>query len=185
MAKDPRKMSAFESGMRGRETPKPAVTKSSPKRVAGKSEGKAGNDDVRESAAGKFDAFTSGMRGKEVKGHETFYPRASDGIPAGTRSAKGAPQRRAEDRAEFADPTSDFSDVEESDLPEGSDGNGQTMSSDTARSRAEEAYKLGSPGSNLEAAAAGDEPWAEEDDTHINIRVPKATMKKKPGLQGS
>ena len=168
MAKDPRKMSAFESGMRGRETPKT-------KRAAGKANGEADLKLVQDTAPGKADAYSSGMRGME-----TESSKSPDTVPA------GAPRRRAEDKTDpAAAAASTFSDVEESDLPAGSDGHGQTMSSETARGRAEAAYQLGTPGNNTEAAAAGDQPWAEEDDTHINIRVPKASLKKKPGLQGS
>jgi hypothetical protein len=50
---------------------------------------------------------------------------------------------------------------------------------------ASSSYKIGIPGNNTEAAAAGMEPSAEEDDTHINVRIPKASLKRKaPGVQG-
>ena len=191
MAKDPRKMSAFESGMRGRETPKT-------KRAGGKGNGEASAEPAQDTAPEKADAYSSGMRGveedkrkvlrltktKSCAQDDSGSGKSSSRVAAATHDPAAAPRRRAEDKTGQAAANAS-SNGEEIDLPADSDGHGQTMPSESARRRAEEAYTLGIPGNNTEAAAAGEEPWAEEDETHINIRVPKASLKKKPGLQGS
>lgn len=184
MARDPRKGGAFDSGMRGREKPKvesgnvggdrgsrgpDAGAGSESKQMPGKTVGDAAGVDLS--------AYTSGMRGiekpkqKAVDGVGTQQPKA--GTVAGNRQT----------------PHSTVGN------PAGHDDAGHGARRGVADSHLKktgtDAYTMGLPGNNTEAAAAGEEPsgdgiLGEEDDTHINIRIPKASLKKKQsGMAGS
>jgi hypothetical protein len=189
MARDPRKAGAFESGMRGKEKPKvesgntggergarvpDGGTGSESRQAAGKTVGDAGGVDLS--------AYTSGMRGtekpmqKSASGDANLFAEAGSkmggeskqgpntivGHPKGHNDAGKGPRKGVDDG--------------------------------TLRSKAEDAYHMGNDGNAVnssEEAAQGHEPsgegiLGEEDDTHINIRIPKASLKRKnPGMQGN
>ena len=182
MAKDPRKSGAYDSGMRGREKPKvsgntdgqsrgPAAGAGSESRQApGKTVGDANGVDLS--------AYTSGMRGIEK-------PKQKDASGAANQQPRGG-----EAGGNRQNPHSTVG------KPAGHDDAGKDPGSgvddSTLQSRAAGAYKMGSPDENLESAAAGKDPMGEagiigeEDDTHINVRIPKASLKKKQsGMAGS
>lgn len=141
--RDPRKNSAFDSGMRGREKPSSGGNAGerayegggSPKVGNGPGEQVQGPGRQVGDAQGDGAVFSSGMRGAEKpKGPSA---QAANGVNRG--------------------------DIQKS---------------------ATAAGEMGSPGNNTEEAALGEdhEPegiLGEEDDTHIHLRVPKASLKRK------
>jgi hypothetical protein len=178
MSKDPRKRSAYDSGMRGNEKPK----------VSG--DGGGGNTKVNDNAGGEskqaagktigtpggvdLSAYKSGMRGieqpkqKSAKGGAT-YGQGNEGSGGGEN--KQGPNKHVGNPDGHSD---------------AKQGARKGVTDSHLQSAAKDAKKLGIPGNNTEASANGDEPWAEEDDTHINIKIPKASMKRKTsGMAGS
>lgn len=186
MARDPRKSSAFDSGMRGREKPK--VQSGNGRGESGTQGPKAGGGgenvqkpgtQIGDSKGVGLDAYTSGMRGPEKpkqKSADAATMTTGDNVAAGNLSGSkqqgpnsvvGKPE--GEGSAETTSITGKRTGV----------GDSQLQNSTSS------AYKVGIPGNNTEAAAAGMEPSAEEDDTHINVRIPKASLKRKAGgVQG-
>jgi hypothetical protein len=152
MARDPRQGGAFDSGMRGREKAKEG---SSSKQTPG---GKVGNP------AGE--AYSSGMRGGE-KPKQT--PVEDSAATMATGNAGGAGSSRQEAGSSVGNPKGE----------DGSKTVAAAMGGGEAQAHTSDAYKQGTAGNNLEAAAAGHEPSFEEDDTHVNIRVPKSSFKRK------
>lgn len=158
MARDPRKNSAFESGMRGREKPKvneahgDNAVNDNPggemKQAAGKTIGQPGGVDHTDSA------YSSGMRGMERPKQKAASGAAN--LEPGGNDAKAATGQR-----------SGFEDAQ-------------------VRKTPGMAQEMGADGNSTEEAAEGmdDEPegiLGEEDDTHINVRIPKASLKRKTG----
>lgn len=182
MARDPRKNSAFDSGMRGREKPK--VADSHGKNAvndnaggesvqgAGKTIGEPGGIDQTDSA------YSSGMRGMEK-------PKQKAASGPGNLQPKGGEVagNRQEANSTVGDPAGHN---------DAGRGERKGIGDSILRSTASDAYRMGNDGdavNSSEEAALGHEPQGEgilgeEDDTHINIRIPKASLKKKnPGLQ--
>jgi hypothetical protein len=179
MARDPRKNSAFESGLRGREKPKVADSHGSTavndnaggesRQAAGKTIGDPGGVDHMDPA------YSSGMRGMEkakqkpASGAGNEQP--SGGVQAGNHQK---PHSTVGDPAGHND---------------AGRGERKGFGDGAARGSGEDAYAMGNDGNaanSSERAAEGKEPQGdgilgEEDDTHINIRIPKASLKKKAG----
>lgn len=188
MARDPRSGSAFTSGMRGREKPKVqgahGGTYGQEKEGSGGGESKQGPDKQVGNPDGvnlNDSAYSSGMRGmekakqKSASGDAT-YGQTTEGSP-GTNSNRQSPDTQVGN-------------------PDGHNDAGRGPRKGVAdshlQSTAAASHKLGIPGNNTEAASQRVAPigaegiLGEEDDTHINIRIPKASLKKKnSGLQTS
>jgi hypothetical protein len=190
MARDPRKNSAFDSGMRGREKPKVQSGNTGGDRGARGPDGSSGGESVQE--AGKTigdpngidhmdSAYSSGMRGMEKPKQK--------GAESGANKEVQGPEvagNRQEGDSHIGEPRGEESWSPNDRGPKKGVNDGQV------RGTAEDAYKMGNDGNAVnssEEAALGHEPQGEgilgeEDDTHINIRIPKASLKKKAsGLQ--
>lgn len=168
MARDPRKNSAFDSGLRGREKPKAS---------SGGGESKQGpNSTVGTPDGASVDAFSSGMRGsqKPASGAATQHVEGTAGgeNKQGVNTIVGQP--KGHDDAEM--------------------GPKKGVTDSHFQSTAKAAHDFGVAGSNnsTEEAAGQSHPMGEEgilgeeDDTHINVRIPKASLKRKaPGVQGN
>jgi hypothetical protein len=180
MARDPRKGGAFESGMRGKEKPKVESGNTGGDRGARGPDGGAGSEDRQ--AAGKtvgdsngvdLSAYTSGMRGMEKPKQKGAANQASEQV----KGRSGGESRQGPD-AIVGQPEGHT---------EAGKGNRTGVSDGTARSAAQDAYAMGrndDAANSSELAAEGKEPQGdgilgEEDDTHINIRIPKASLKRK------
>lgn len=183
MSRDPRKAGAFDSGMRGREKPKIQTgntdatkgpdggTGSESKMTPGATVGTPKGVDLS--------AYTSGMRGIEkpkqaaASGDANMF--AEEGSKMGGENKQGP--------STIVGHPSGHSDA--------ASGARKGIKDSALQSRVTDTRKLGIAGNNTEAAAAGNEPsgegiLGEEDDTHINIRIPKASLKKKQsGMAGS
>lgn len=204
MARDPRGNSAFSSGLRGREKPKVAdahgktwgqedegkseqvdgggVTKQGPDRFVGNPDGVNLNDS----------AYSSGMRGME-----TAKQKSAGGDPGGSSGAnmfaeKGSPRQPENKQL----PNSVVGQPSGEQSWSGSDrGPKKGVGDEHLRGKASDAYELGNDGNAVNSSeqaaeghvhSDGEGILGEEDDTHINIRIPKASLKKKnPGLQTS
>lgn len=178
MARDPRKSSAFDSGMRGKDKPKVSGNVGGDKGGRGPS-GSSGSEDKQE--AGKtvgdangvgLDAYSSGMRGNEKPKQKSAARDANQQVSgsAGGENKQGASTKVGEPAGH----------------DDAAEGQRKGFSDSEAQSKASGAYKPGTPGNNTEAAAFGKQPSSdgiigEEDDTHINVRIPKASLKKKQG----
>ncbi len=182
MARDPRKTSAYESGMRGAEKPKVQSGNTGGDRGGRGPAGSPGSESSQ--GAGKTvgtpngvdqSAYMSGMRGMEKPKQKS--PAAATDHPSG-----GGGEHKQGPNTVVGEPGGHN---------DAGTGARAGVSAATARSRGQDAYGLGIPGNNTELSAAGADPGSEpimgeEDDTHINIRVPKASLKKKAaGLQGN
>lgn len=184
MGRDPRGNSAFESGMRGREKPKiqgshgrNAVNDSpggESRQAAGKTVGEPGGIDQTDAA------YSSGMRGMEKAKQKS----AEGGANQQMQGSQAAGNRQEAD-THVGEPMG-HNDAER--------GVRHGVSGSTMRGSGEQAYGMGNNGNAVnssESAAEGHEPdgegiLGEEDDTHINIRIPKASLKRKAsGLQTS
>jgi len=149
MARDPRKASAFDSGMRGSQKPSGGESKQGPGTKVGNPHG---------------EAYSSGMRGNERPKEQPVEDAAATqatGDAIGAGSSKQGPNTSVG-------------------VPKGQDTSktvAAAMSGKQAQSATSDAYKPGN--ANLETAASGGEPQFEEDDTHVNIRVPKTSFKRK------
>lgn len=182
MAKDPRKSSAFDSGMRGREKPKIQSGNGrgesgtqGPQAAAGGENVQGAGKQIGDSKGVGLDAYTSGMRGIEKpkqKSVDEAMMTTGDNVAAGNLSGS----KKQGPNSVVGKP--------EGENPEGQ-GKRSGVQDSSLQSSTSSAYKIGIPGNNTEAAAAGMEPSAEEDDTHINVRIPKASLKRKAsGVQG-
>jgi hypothetical protein len=181
MARDPRKSSAFESGMRGREKPKAdKANTAQPDGAAGSEEKQAPGKTVGEPGGVDLSAYTSGMRGiekpkqKDAAGSATQQPKAgqASGNSQKPHSTVGKPGGH----------------------DDAASGNRSGVSNGAARSKATDAYALGTnenAANSTEEAAQGHEPegdgiLGEEDDTHINVRIPKSSIRRKQaGMAGT
>lgn len=173
MARDPRKGGAFDSGMRGKEKAKPS-SGSENKQSAGNSVGDPRGVDLS--------AYTSGMRGPEK---------------AKQKDASGSANKFAEEGSTMGGESKQGPDTVVGHPKGHSDaahGNRTGVSDGDKRSKASDAYGMGrndNAVNSSEAAAQGHQPsgegiLGEEDDTHINIRIPKSSLKKKQsGMAGS
>jgi len=193
MGRDPRGNSAFDSGMRGREKPKvkdahggtygqekeghsqgtDGTTKQGPDAYVGNPDGVNLNDS----------AYSSGMRGMEKPKQKAASGEANkqpeEGSTMGGESKQGP-------NTIVGHPTG-HNDAEKGARRGTNDG--------TARSAASDAYGLGNDGNAVNSSeqaaeghvhSDGEGILGEEDDTHINIRIPKASLKRKAsGLQTS
>ncbi len=174
MARDPRKNSAFDSGMRGRETPKiqgahgGTKVNDNPggedKQAPGKTVGEPG---------GAAPAYSSGMSGGEKQ-------KPASGAANDFGSASPGGENKNGSNTKVGQP-SGHDDATQPGKASGVD-DGHIRQSPVA------AHKPNT--SNLESAGQGmDEKQgysADEDDTHINVRIPKASLKRKaPGVHGS
>jgi len=188
MARDPRKNSAFASGMRGKDKPKVEGNTGGdrgargPDGSSGSESKQTGGKTVGDSAGVDLSAYTSGMRGIEKPKQkdaatEATYGQTREGKSQGAGSTKQGPDR--------------FVGNPDGEQSWSSDDTGPKKGIKDAvlQKKVTSTRGLGIPGNNTEAAAAGHQPsgegiLGEEDDTHINIRIPKASLKKKnPGLQ--
>lgn len=192
MARDPRKDSAFSSGLRGREKPK----------VQGAHGGTFGQENAGTSAAGgehkqgasttvgnpdgvnlNDSAYSSGMRGMEKSSQKS----GASATFGQQREGSGGGENKQGPDTQVGKPDG-HNDAER--------GPTKGVMDSHIKSAAEDAHKMGAAGSNnsTEHAASQSHPTGgdeagilgEEDDTHINIRIPKASLKRKaPGLQTS
>lgn len=183
MARDPRKNSAFDSGMRGKD--KPTIqgahggTYGQEKQGSGGGESKQGpSTQVGTPDGVDLSAYTSGMRGPEK-------PKQ--------KPASGAANKFAEEGSTMGGENKQGPDTIVG-QPKGHNDAGtgprKGVNDSQLRGTPSDAKKLGIPGNNTEAASQGQPGEGEEgilgdeDDTHINLRIPKASLKKKnPGLQ--
>jgi len=147
------KMSAYSSGMRGGEKPK----------HAGGGESKQGEGTkVGDPDGVGLDAYSSGMRGPEKpkqKGAEvaTMSPTGNGGESKQAASTVvGNP--KGHDTSQSV---------------------GKSLQPSAAQASAKDAHSMDE--NSLETSTASAYPEAEEDDTHINVRIPKASMKRKTG----
>jgi hypothetical protein len=181
MARDPRKSSAFDSGMRGKEKPKAdASATAQPDGASGSESRQAAGKTVGDAGGVDLSAYTSGMRGREkakqkdAAGAATQQPKAGEagGNKQQPHSTVGKPGGHSE----------------------AGKGDRSGVSAGSARSAAADAYGMGrndNAANSSEEAAAGHEPsgegiLGEEDDTHINIRIPKSSLKRKQsGMAGT
>lgn len=182
MSRDGKKNSAFASGMRGREKPKVASSHggtmvndnggenptSTQRQEPGKTIGMPGGVDQTDPV------YSSGMRGLE-RGSQK--PAAKDGGTAGTATFGQA--RGSASGGENAQKANTMIGN-----PDGTDTSGRGARSGVSdahlQSTAKSAHDLGIPGNNTEAASQGTDPiGAEEDETHINIKIPKKSITKK------
>jgi hypothetical protein len=176
MARDPRKNSAFDSGMRGRE--KPAIQNPHGGTKGQEDSGKSGGESKQgpSTQVGNPDgvdlsAYSSGMRGPEKPKQKSASGDANKtpGGPSGGENAQGGGKVIGQ--------------------PKGHDDAGQGarkgVNDAHLQAAAKGAHELGIPGNNTEDASQRVEPEGEagilgdEDDTHINLRIPKASLKKK------
>lgn len=190
MARDPRKNSSFDSGMRGRQ--KPQVTNAHGGTFGQEDEGKAAGElkskQGPDTQVGNPDgvglsAYTSGMRGPEKPKQKS----ANGGV-----GNMGDANMGVEDGSTMGGENKQGANTivgQPSGHPEAGKGPRKGVTDDHLRSAAKAAYGLGDTGSdnNTENSAMG-EPGVgaegilgEEDATHINIRIPKASLKKKQG----
>lgn len=188
MARDPRKGSAFDSGMRGREKPKIADAHGKTAAAVGTS---AGNE--KQQAGGRIgdntgvdlSAYTSGMRGPEKPKQKSAQQGRGVGGDAGygqTEHSAGGGESHQKANTTIGNPDGD--NTAATGARKGIQDSHLQSVAHTARN------EMGIPGNNTEQAAIGQpgegEPGilGDEDDTHINLRIPKASLKKKnPGLQ--
>jgi hypothetical protein len=151
MKRDPRTSAAFDSGMRGKDKPSEGGSKQGPKTKVGNPDG---------------ELYSSGMRGQEKPKEAPVEDGAATlatGDAGGAGSSKQAPNSSVGN-------------------PKGEDASkavGAVLGGGEAQAKTSAGYKVGIPGNNLEHAAAGHEPSFEEDDTHLNIRVPKTSFKRR------
>lgn len=183
MARDPRKNSAFDSGMRGREKPKVqeahGTTKvndnagGESKQGAGKTIGTPGGVDLS--------AYSSGMRGPEApkqKRAQQGRGGTGDAEYGQTDKSAGGGESHQKANTTIGNPDGD-----------NTAGRGKRAGADEGamRNAGSDAKELGIPGNNTEEASQSAHPIGEagilgdEDDTHINLRIPKASLKKKQG----
>jgi hypothetical protein len=153
MSRDTRKASAYDSGMRGKEKPNSGDSSRSQKPG-----GKVGNP------AGE--AYSSGMRGGEQprqKSGDAATDSTNDHGAAGGENARrpGAVIGNPEGEAAAAGRHSSSS-----------------MTPGAANGKAAAAHQADA---STEASAQGMQPSFEEDDTHVNIRVPKSSFKRSKG----
>ena len=192
MARDPRKNSAFESGLRGREKPKVESGNTGGDRGARGPDGGSGSESKMMAGRTVGDpngidhtdpAYSSGMRGLERPKQKP----ASGGANEEPRGAVVSGNRQ-EANTHVGEPAGEQSWSPDDRGPKKGVNDGHL------RQRAEDAYRMGNDDNAVnssEEAAQGEEPQGEgilgeEDDTHINIRIPKASLKKKnPGVQSN
>ena len=186
MGRDPRKGAAFASGMRGREKPKVAdahgKTMGTESDSAGGGEMKQGANTVVGNPDGVSQtdsAYSSGMRGLETGKQKSASDTGKGGATYGQqREGKQQKEGKQEPDAYVGSPDGEQGAHNDAPLHGAQSG----VSDASLRTHAAAAYKLGIPGNSTEQAASGEEPiGAEEDDTHINVRIPKASLKKKQG----
>lgn len=186
MARDPRKGSAFESGMRGREKPKSSSTNAGEAAYSGQGAPKVGSG-PGESIAGPgktigdpngvdLSAYVSGMRGNEK-------PKQKDASGSANQQPGGGAAG-----GNRQDPHSTVG------KPGGHDDAGQGaragVSQGQMRNSGDDAKKMGIAGNSTENAADGSELpegiLGEDDDTHINLKIPKSSIRKKvSGMAGT
>jgi hypothetical protein len=125
-------------------------------------------------------AYTSGMRGPEKAKQKDATGDANKQV-----SGTGGGESRQGANTVVGKPAGHH---------EAGKGDRSGVSAGSARSAAADAYGMGrneNAANSTEEAAAGNEPsgegiLGEEDDTHINIRIPKASLKRKQsGMAGS
>jgi hypothetical protein len=168
MARDPRKNSAYDSGLRGREKPKVqggnTDNNRAPRGETSGGEVQGPGKRIGDSEGVGLDAYSSGMRGPEKRSQKS-PEQATQGVEAagGGESAQGPSKKVGNPKGDDTAGT----------------GKRDGLNDGAARSHTSDAYKLGIAGNNTENAALGEEPSFDEDDTHINIRVPKASFKRK------
>jgi hypothetical protein len=141
------------------------------------------------------DAFSSGMRGKEKGGGTKQHAGGTVGNPKGEKpTAHSSGMRGSEKPKQAPDSanltTSDTSRAggENARIPNTHIGDpgaensanvqkvAPAMNDGTLQQHTSDAY--GMDGNSLERAALGMQPDVQEDDTHLNIRIPKASIKR-------
>lgn len=191
MARDPRSGSAFTSGMRGREKPK--VQGAHGGTYGQEKEGSAGGESKQgpDKQVGNPDgvnlndsAYSSGMRGMEKSKQKSASGGATWGQDKEGNPGTGSNRQDPDTRVGNPDGEQSWSSADR--------GPKKGVADSHLQSTAVASHKLGIPGNNTEAASQKVAPigaegiLGEEDDTHINIRIPKASLKKKnSGLQTS
>ena len=175
MAKSGKKNSAFLSGMRGGEKSKGVEESktSAPDAATGGEAVQGPSKEIGDSAGVDLPAYTSGMRGiekpKQKSGNAaTLSSEDPDGGPA----KHIAPNKQAPGTV-VGDP--------EGVVGEGHDHIPMSMSEGQKRSDASAAYKMAKPGAgmSLESPIVNDVPQLDEDDTHINVKIPKSSLGKR------
>jgi hypothetical protein len=176
MAKDPRKMSAFESGMRG--SSKPKIRSGNGRGEAGTDGPDGGSGSENRQQAGStvgdakgvgLDAYTSGMRGNEKPKQKSA---AAATTATGNEGGSGSSKQGA--NTSVGNPKGDNT----------AKSLGKSVDDKSLHAHTTDTY--GQENNSLERDSVGLEPTAEEDDTHINIRIPKASLKRRQaGLNGN
>lgn len=177
MGRDPRKGAAFASGMRGREKPK--VADAHGRTLGEEDTGTAGGEkkQVPMGHIGNPDGvdhtdpvYSSGMRGLETGKQKKAGGSAQYGQ---TREGSGGGENKQGPDTVVGNPDGDDT-AKKAGVASG-------ISDSHMQSAAKDAHKLGIPGNNTEQATQGEPIGAEEDDTHINIKVPKSSIMKRKG----
>lgn len=184
MARDARKGAAYASGMRGREKPKVAEAHGSTKVPDNPTEDPVGN---QKQEPGKSigtpggvshtdSVYSSGMRGlesgKQKPAQQGRSGGSGDAEYGQTDEGKGGGENHQKPNTQIGNPDGDNT---------AKRGAMSGVGDEHLRSAAKGAYKLGIPGNNTEQASQGEPIGAEEDETHINVRIPKASLKKRQG----
>lgn len=170
MARDPRKNSAFDSGMRGREKPKVQAAHGGTMGSEEASNKGGENKQAANTVVGDPDgvelnnsAYSSGMRGMEKPKQQA----AESGGGSGGGESKQTPGGVVGNPDGHDDAAS---------------GKRAGVNSAHMQSTAAGAHKAASNTEDAITSGQGESGiLGEEDDTHINIRIPKASLKKKAG----
>jgi hypothetical protein len=187
MARDPRKNSAFDSGMRGREKPKVSDSHGGtfkPKGTSAGNEKQQAGGRIGDSTGVDLSAYTSGMRGPEAPKQKR---NAEEGSPAG--SATYGQERNGTPGGESKQGPNTLVGRPDGRKSWSSNDRGpkKGVQDSHIQATAKSSHDLGIPGNNTELASQSVEPEGEagilgdEDDTHINLRIPKASLRKKQG----
>ena len=181
MARDPRSGSAFTSGMRGREKPKIAGTHGGTygqeKEGSPGGESKQGPDKQVGNPDGVgLSAYSSGMRSNEKPTQKSASGSATYGQQ---REGSGGGENRQGPDTQVGKPDGHN---------DAGTGQRKGVTDGHLQSTANDAKKLGVPGNNTEDAAHQVAPigaegiLGEEDETHIYAKIPKASLKKRGGV---
>jgi hypothetical protein len=150
MARDPRGGSAFDSGMRGKQK----ANSGGDSRTTQKPGGKVGNPGG--------EAFSSGMRGGE-KPKQKATPDEGATLATGDQAGAGSSHQA---------PGSSIG------VPKGQDTSTSIAAAMGGKQLQAHTADAHDADASTEQASQGHEPSFTEDDTHVNIRVPKSSFKR-------
>lgn len=175
MARDPRGGSAFTSGMRGREKPK--IAGSHGGTMGTEADSKAGGESKQgpNAVVGNPDgvglsAYSSGMRGSEKPTQKSASGSATYGQQ---REGSGGGENRQAPDTQVGKPDGHN---------DAATGERKGVTDSHLQSTVNDAKKMGIEGNNTEQAATSVGPSFEEDGEHIYAKIPKASLKKRGGV---